>query len=267
MEAQQQVASRNVQSSAHRALVALEIVCNSAKPVTLAALASRLGAPAATAYRTAETLVAAGFVKPVGDGRAGYEPTWRIVELSTTILGRTELRSIAQPLLRGLADARAESVTLAIPDEAEVLFVDRITGNRHVEFYCDVGKRLPLHIGAASRAILAHYPVELFDRYLERTLNPFTHATLTTAEQLRADRDLTRARGYAVSQEDVEVGISAVAAPILNKRGELLGAAAIANLSARWSAEDIEARGKEIAETCREIGDRCEHLTQQLSWK
>lgn len=157
-------------------------------------------------------------------------------------------------------------MTLAVPDGAEVLFVDRITGNRHVEFYCDVGRRLPLHVGAASRATLAHYPSEFFDQYAEGALPAFTHATLTTAQQLYADRESIRTRGFAVSQEDVEVGISAVAAPILNKRGEVLGAAAIANLSARWSDEDIEARGEEISRTCQEIGDRCEHLTQQLSW-
>ncbi|WP_198668897.1 IclR family transcriptional regulator [Homoserinimonas sp. OAct 916] len=264
MEAPQQALSKNVQSSAHRALAALEIICASAKPVTLVELADQLGAPKATAYRSAETLVSSGFIKAAGEGKPGYEATWRVVELSTTILGRSELRNIAQPLLRGLAEGHGESVTLAVPDGAEVLFVDRITGNRHVEFYCDVGRRLPLHVGAASRAILAHFPSALFDQYVGGTLPSFTPSTLTTAKKLRADRDLTRARGFAISQEDVEVGISAVAAPIVNKQGDILGAAAIANLSARWSEGDIEERGAEIARTCQEIGERCEQLTQQL---
>lgn len=255
---------RNVQTSAQRVLAALRVVCMSDRPVSLAALAEELGVPQATAYRSAQTLISAGFIESVGDGRSGYAATWQIVELSSALLVRSELRSLAQPLLRGLADTHGESVTLAIPDGGGVLFVDRIRGDRHIEFYCDVGRKLPLHIGAAARAILAHYPAELFERYVGNALVRHTDATMTTPDQLRADRELIRNRGYAVSREDVEVGITGVAAPIFNARGEVLGAAAIANLTARWSDDDVHERGTAIAKACAAIGLQCGQLTHRL---
>lgn len=257
--------SANVLSSASRVLTALEIICRAEGSVLLAPLAKELGCSQVSAYRAVQTLVAAGFVHASEHGRGGYEPGWRIVELASPMLSRNRLRSYAQPTLRALAARYDESITLAIPDGGSVLFVDRVSGPRTIEFYCDIGRRLPLHIGAASRAILAHYPDELFEQYVAGALSRMTAATKTTADQLRADREQILQLGYAVSREDVEVGIAGVAAVIKNREGSVLGAAAIANISARWGDEQIEERGKVMMEACAEISERAAMLVQRVS--
>ncbi len=260
---QESVSKGNVLSSASRVLAALEIICRAGQPVSLAQLSSQLGGSEGSAYRAAQTLVSSGFVRTADGGRGGYEPSWRLVELSAPMLARNELRSFAQPTLRTLADKYDESITLAIPVGRNVLFVDRISVNRSIEFFCDIGRKLPLHIGAASRAVLAHYPEDLFEEYIAGELGSMTSATTTSPELLRIDRAQVRERGYSISREDVEIGITGVAAPILNHDGQILGAAAIANVSARWDESDIAERGAAMVAVCAEISNRCAMLSHK----
>lgn len=222
---------KNVLSSARRVLDGLRVIALARGPVALSTLASTLGVSEVAAYRVARTLISAGYVRPAASGAAGYELTWQIVEMSTALLERTDLRNAAQGPLSRLADEYGESITVAIPDGDHVVFIDKINANRSV--HCDVGKRLPLHVGAASRAILANAPERSAKAHLARNLVAYTAATQTDPEVIREDLVLVRELGYAVSVGDVEVGISAVAAPILNARSEILGAAAIANISAK----------------------------------
>ncbi|GAA0251409.1 IclR family transcriptional regulator [Actinomadura nitritigenes] len=254
--------SKNVLSSARRVLQGLQVIAEAREPVTLAALADALGTSEVAAYRVACTLIAEGYVRQAPSRRAGYELTWKIVEMATARLERTELRTVAAERLAALAEHYAESITVAIPDGDHVVFVDKVNANRDVQFYCDIGKRLPLHVGAASRAILAHGPERLSGQYLSRTLTTFTDATPLEPDAIRADLERIRNIGYAVSIGDVEVGISAIAAPIVNARSEILGAAAIANVSAKWSDDDIRDRGEDLKRVCAEISAECAQLDQ-----
>lgn len=255
---------KNVLSSAKRVLDGLRLIALSPEPLSLATLATGLGISEVAAYRVARTLMAAGYVRPAAGGRNGYEATWQIVEMSSALLDRSELRTLASGPLSELAGRFGESVTLAVPDGDHVLFVDRINANRNVHFYCDTGRRLPLHVGAASRAILAGAPDAVFRAYLERDLEKYTDSTETDPERLGADRDEIRARGYAVSIEDVEVGISGVGVAILNNRRQVLGAAAIANVSAKWSEDDIRVRGEAMLAVREAIERECGQLTQRF---
>ncbi|MEV0229919.1 IclR family transcriptional regulator C-terminal domain-containing protein [Nonomuraea sp. NPDC050786] len=90
----------------------------------------------------------------------------------------------------------------------------------------------------------------------------FTDRTPIDPDALRADLARTRERGYGVSIGDVEVGSSAIAAPILNARSEILGAAAIANVSAKWSDADMRDRGHRLKTVCAGTSTECAQLDQ-----
>lgn len=249
----------NIVAAGLKALEALKIVASSEPPVSLSELARKLHVSQATAYRFAMTLVKSGFVASVA-GRGGYRPTMAIVELASDLLDGTPVRGLAVPVLTRVAEQFGESVTLAVPDGDHIVFVDQIAVNRNVDFYCRTGKRLPLHVGAAARCVLAHYPDRLFAEYTDRSLAAFTNSTKTTAGVLRADRAEIRERGFAVSVEDVEVGISGVGVPLLNRAGDVLGAATIANITARWDARAIKNRAEAMVEASLEIAELCASL-------
>ncbi|HEY0817029.1 MAG TPA: IclR family transcriptional regulator [Pseudonocardia sp.] len=254
-------AERNTLSSALRVLDGLQVIAKARGPVPLAKLAAELDISEVAAFRVASTLIAGGYVRQAASG-GGYAMTWQIVEMSRALLDRTDLRKIAEDRLSALADHYTECITVAIPDGDHVVFIDRINGDLNVHFFCDIGKRLPLHVGAASRAILAYAPQPLIGEYLTRPLARYTVATQVDPALVEQDLAHIRDVGYAVSIGDVEIGISAVAAPILNARSEVLGAAAIANIGARWSDKDVLERGERMAAVCAEISRDCAELTQ-----
>jgi DNA-binding IclR family transcriptional regulator len=254
-------AEKNTLSSAMRVLEGLRVISRARGPISLAKLAAELDTSEVAAFRVASTLIAGGYVRQATSG-TGYEMTWQIVEMSRALLDRTDLRRVAEDRLAALADHYTECITVAIPDGDHVVFIDRINGDLNVQFFCDIGKRLPLHVGAASRAILAFAPQPLVAEYVSRPLPRYTDATQVDRALVEQDLAQIRDRGYAVSVGDVEIGISAVAAPILNAKSEVLGAAAIANISARWSADDVLERGERMVEVCREISRDCAELTQ-----
>jgi len=254
-------AEKNTLSSALRVLEGLRVISRARGPISLARLAAELDTSEVAAFRVASTLIAAGYVRQAASG-AGYDMTWQIVEMSRALLDRTDLRKVAEDRLAALADHYTECITVAIPDGDHVVFVDRINADLNVQLFCDIGKRLPLHVGAASRAILAFAPPPLAAEYLTRPLTPYTDATQVDRALVEQDLARIRDQGYAVSIGDVEIGISAVAAPILNAKSEVLGAAAIANISARWSDDDVLERGERMVEVCREISRDCAELSQ-----
>jgi len=245
----------NVIAAGLKALEALRLIVSEPESISLAALAERLGVSKPTAYRLARTLSQAGFVVPAGS-RNGYRATMAIVELASQILERTPVRELAVPSLIGVAEQFGESVTVAVPEGDHIVFVEQIAVDRNVDFYCGTGKRLPLHVGAAARCVLAYYPEAIFEDYIRRQLKAYTASTKTDPEILRTDRAEIRERGFAVSVEDVEIGISGVGVPLLNRAGEILGAATIANITARWDAAAIGERAAamtDAAATIREV--------------
>lgn len=214
----------------------------------------------ATAFRAAETLVACGFARPDPSGH-GYVASLDVVELAGAIIDRTSIKSIARETLAEVARTFGETVTLAIREGDHVVFIDRIEGTSNVRFFCDIGRRLPLHAGAAARCILAHLPDDDFAAYTSRTdLEALTPRTRVDQGALERDRHDIHRHGFAVSVDEVDTGVSAIGVCILNQYDEVLAAAAIANLTARWKRADIRGRAAAMREAAVRIQHRCRPL-------
>ena len=255
----------SVQAAA-RSLRALELIAMSAQPVKLSQIADELGVSEPSAFRLVRTMIDVGFVASAPGSQPGYVPTLRVVELGSNVLTRNSVRQVAAAELLAVAEAFQESITIAVPDEESVVFVERIVCGPTVEFYCDIGKRLPLHVGAAARAVLAHVSEEAFRRYVTQALRPYTPATTITTDGLVEDRERTRAVGYTISKGDVEVGISAVGVAFVSADGLPIGAASIASVGARWSEPDYVARGRQMATAAAKISERCRFAARGRQW-
>lgn len=249
----------HISTSALKVLKVLRIICEADRPVLAVDVAARIGVSLPTAYRAAETLVHAGLARRDENAR-GYLPSMGVVELASGVLSRVDVKTVSRLHLESLAGRFSETVTLAVPEGNSIVFVDKVEGSRHVRFYCDVGRRLPLHVGAAARAVLAYLPDPLFEAYISSPLEAFTASTRVDPEELRRDRHGIRSRGYAESHDEVDDGVSGVASAIVNSDAEVLGTVSIANLSSRWSPADMQSRGAVLREITDEIGANCTGL-------
>lgn len=235
----------NVVASALKVLEALRYLCESDGPVSLVDLRRHLGVSEPTAYRVLQTLIHTGHVRHAWNDR-GYEPTLEVARLGGLVTSRDHVIASMRAQFGPLNRRFEEPVMVGVPDGDHILFVEKLAGPRDPNFYCDIGKRLPLHVGAAARSILAQTSEDYFERYLAHGLGKRTPATRNSAERLRQDRDFIRTHGYAWSVDEVDEGISAVGVPITNGLGQVLAAAAIANVSVRWQEHDVELRAKEM---------------------
>jgi IclR family acetate operon transcriptional repressor len=225
--------AQRVQSVA-RAAELLKALGAAGGPATVFDLADRCGLNRSTAWRILATLEAEGLVErdPAG-GR--YAVGYALVALAAGA-GHEPLVRRSHVHLRALADACAETASLAVPRALQLVYVDQVQAT-HVMAADWLGRATPLHATSTGKALLAWMAEDELGAALPGRLERFTDTTITTRAVLRGELADIRARGFAVSRGELEPALWGVSAPVLD------GSRAIAIISV-WGAETrIRARG------------------------
>ncbi len=218
--------------------------------LTLQQIARQVGLARSTAYRAVLTLQEAGYLQPVdGEYRLGLAA----ITLGMAGARRISLIDAARPHLVQLSQSSEDTAMLGLLDADAIVFVDQAPGKRNVRFYCQVGRRLPLHCSALARSVLAFQSPQFIEAYLARPLRRFTPLTLTDRSALLEDLKAIQERGYAISHQETDEGIDGVAAPILGPDGRAVGGISVAGLSMYYTPEHCERLGREIVGVCREL--------------
>ncbi|UOQ61900.1 IclR family transcriptional regulator [Leucobacter rhizosphaerae] len=199
-----------------RALAVLGCFSEDEPELTAARLAERTGLPASTLHRLLGTLLDRGLlVRTPGHRYAVGSRLWELGERSPLAL---RLREPAIPHLVRLYEATGENVHLGVldgePECATVLQVGRVTGQRAIPTLSRAGGRDPLHATGVGRALLATRDAAWLGRYFTTTRERETVHTIVDERALRADLDRTRARGYALTREEMTLGNISVAAAL-----------------------------------------------------
>jgi sugar lactone lactonase YvrE/DNA-binding IclR family transcriptional regulator len=249
-----------------RGLSLLDIVAKSLKPMRFGEIAVTSGLAKGTAHRLLSTLVEAGLLR-VEETDQTYRLGFGIFEMAHRVWSDFDLRGAAEPELHRLAEMTGEAVRLAIFDRDSILYVDqRESAAQALRVADGVGTRLPCHAGAAGKALLAFVIPQERERILQDyDFTRFTPATLLDRAALDRDLDLTRARGYAVSCEEMNVGLSSVAAPILDHRAVAIGAVAIVGPSSRLGPERLHGYGRDVMEAARRISGNAGQIAMSLA--
>lgn len=223
-----------VQSVA-RSLDLLEAVA--AENGGLVAIAERAGLVPSTAYRLLTTLMERGYVSRsarTGRFRLGH----KLIELAAVAARDSDsLRSIVRPHLEQLRNATDETANLVVRDGVSIVYVDQVESSRAIRMFTTIGRRVPMHAAAAGKAILAASPTELRLERKAESLDRLTPHTLITTRALAADLEMTRNRGFAIDNEEYELGVVCVAAAILGSDGEPVAAISVSGPSERVAAE------------------------------
>jgi IclR family transcriptional regulator, KDG regulon repressor len=234
-----------------KALDVLETLAYSAQPLSAPEVAERCGLTRPTTYRLISTLAARGYVATGQDGR--YRLGSKMLSLSKRLIEHAQLPQMARPDLEELCRVTGESVHLAVLEDHEVLYVDKVESVRAAPMYSVVGTRNPLHSTSLGKAILAFLPDNerelLLSRiaYTERTPN-----TITSRADLEKHLDLVRMNGYAIDDIENEDGIRCVGVPVMGNNGVPIAAISISGPIVRMTQE----RAIELASALRETGKR-----------
>lgn len=235
-----------------RGLRVMEVFSAEAPELTLSEVAQRAQLSPATARRALITLQQLGYVGVHGR-RFLLLP--KVLALGSAFLRSMNIRELAQPHLQELADRFKDSVSMAVLDGDNVMYVAHVPSNRRIRYNGSVGYRSPAF--ATSLGLILWAALDnstLLEQLANAPFPAYTSQTLTTAEQLLEAVKLAQNRGYATAQEQLEYGIVAIAVPIRDPQGQVI---ASINCSSELARNDLEAlvstRLDPLRETARQI--------------
>lgn len=209
-----------------RALAALDLL-SAGGPAGVRDLAAALGVPRTTTYRILNTLEAGGAVRRDAEGR--YAPGPRLLAWARAV-PLPDLARLAAPALEALAAEARATAKLSVLDGGAALVVAVAPGPGAYAVVTQVGRRFPLHAGAASKVLAAHLPPPAREALLRGTLERATARTITDPARLSAVLDAVRRDGIATDDAEYVEGVHAMAAPILGPDGACAAAVSLAHL-------------------------------------
>jgi DNA-binding IclR family transcriptional regulator len=241
--------------SVDRAIAVLKAFSEEKPELGVTELSRQLKLPKSTVYRLLASLHQEGVVDQDPETER-YRLGIELVHLAGLVLKQIDVRQVARPYLQSLAEASEETVNLTVlTGDGKVINIDGISSPRMVRNVGWIGREMLPHCISSGKALLAYLPQQRLERILPKELVRFTEETITDPVRLHRELKRVRQQGYAVAQEELEIGLSAVAAPIWNHDGEVVAAVSVSGPSFRLSSHKLP----ELAELTRRTANEISH--------
>ncbi|MBP6562276.1 MAG: helix-turn-helix domain-containing protein [Neisseriaceae bacterium] len=207
---------------------------------TIADLARHTDLPRATVRRCLYTLKALGYVDQ-HDSLFQLKP--KVLTLGYAYLSSTHMAVTAQPYLERVSTAVNESCSLAVLENNEILYVCRSPTKRVMSVVLSVGSRLPAYCSSMGRVLLAALTeAERAEYYAQVKCLPLTAHTIYQAAELEPILTQVRAQGYAIIDQELELGLRSIAVPVRNVLGEVVAAMNVSTQASLISLEEMKTR-------------------------
>jgi IclR family transcriptional regulator, acetate operon repressor len=243
---------QNTIKSLDRAMAVFEHL-STTPGATLSQLAADTEQAPATVYRILTTLEARGLVEFDAAAQLWHVGP-RAFLIGARFLRRTSVVDRARPILRRLMEATGETANLGIARETHVLFVSQVESHASIRAFFPPGTLSPMHASGIGKALLAQMTDDRLSRYIATApLDRFTARTLTDPGDLRADLQETRARGFALDDEEKTEGMRCVAAPVFDWNGEAMAGLSVSGPVGRVSARDLPRFAEAVARAAADL--------------
>jgi len=234
------VSARDLVGGLANGLLVIEAFDQDRPRLSIAEVAARAGLTRAAARRYLLTLLHLGFVQQ--DGRL-FALAPKVLRLGQSYMRSARLPRVIQPHLQHLAMAMQEASSVGVLDEADVISVAAATAGRAVSSTVQPGTRVPAHCSANGRVLLAALPDPALDHWLSHyPLEARTPRTLIRSEDLRVELQRVRVQGYAMVDQELELGLRTISVPLKNFRGDTVAAINVSAHAARMRLEDLQER-------------------------
>lgn len=246
--------------SVDRALTVLDLLAQRGE-VGVTELAADLAVHKSTAFRLVTALERRQLVEQVGD-RGKYRLGLGILRLAAATTGRLEVTREGQAVCERLAHEIGETVNIAILDEGSAVNVLQEFGNAAVGSRNWIGRRTDLHATSSGKVLLAFADETLRKTILSGPLERHTEMTVTDPAELRRQLDEAVQLGWAATNEELEVGLTAIAAPIRDSSGKVVAAVSVSGPSYRLTPESFKDVAPQVIGGAAEISTRLGHYPQ-----
>ena len=181
----------------------------------------------------------------------------KLFKLGHQAVSHLNLREICRPFLTRIMNETQETVHLAVLDDDHVLYLDKVEGPHALRMPSRVGRHIPTYCTSLGKAMLSCLDEQEVKAILgKQPLTAYTPNTVKNVEQLLADVRVVRKRGYAVDNEEIEIGLRCVGAPIRDHTGAMVGAISTAAPSARLAEKKFPVVGRLVMAIAAEISEQ-----------
>jgi DNA-binding IclR family transcriptional regulator len=245
--------------SVDRAVSVLEILARRGE-AGVSEVAAEIDVHKSTAFRLLGALEARGLVEQAAE-RGKYRLGFGIVRLAGAVTGRLDITQQGREVCERLSEEIGETVNIAVLQEHYAVNLYQVRGPGAVGTHNWVGQLTPVHATSSGKILLAHLPARERDEVLAASgLQKHTTRTLTTRAELEKDLTGARERGYAVTLEELETGLHAMAAPIRAHRGEVIAALSSSGPAYRFTEERMHELAPLLIKGAEEISHRMGYL-------
>jgi IclR family acetate operon transcriptional repressor len=218
-------------------------------------MARELHINTASVFRILDALKELGYVRQHPQD-SKYQLTLKIAGISAQVLENVQLRQIAHPFLQHLTSITNETTHLAVLDGNEFVYIDKADNTQAMRMRSRVGQRGRLYSTAVGKSFLAHYPeAELSQIMNSLDFQPLTKYTITDLKKFQEHMIRIKQQGYAIDDEENEIGIRCIGSPIYDHAGRLAGALSISGWTITMTRERMPQLAQELLQTCQRISN------------
>jgi DNA-binding IclR family transcriptional regulator len=243
-----------------RALAMLEAVAQEPEGLSNADISRKLQIPKSSASYILRTLEKQAYLNR--DPETGrYRVGLKILSLSRGALSGLDVREVALPVMRNLMHKTSLTCHLAILDGPDAVYIEKVEPEGFIRMDTWVGRRMRVHATSVGKSLVAHIPQPRLERILsDRGMEKRTPKTITTVSRLLRELEKVRAEGYAVDDEENNMGARCVGAPVFNQGGSVEAALGLSGTINQVNAQTMP----RILEALK---DAARHISMQLGYR
>lgn len=231
----------NFMASLARGLLVIQAFTPQTPQMTISQISVRTGLSRAAVRRCLYTLSKLGFAGAEDGQRYSLRP--KMLTLANTYTATSTLANAAQPILERMSAALGESFSVATLDGDDIVYIARTMVTRVMSVDLHIGSRLPAFCTSMGRVLLAYLPQDQLEAYLARaTFTQFTPRTMTSPDKLRLALRNVRRNGYALVDQELEIGLRSIAVPVYAPNGRVVATVNLSGNAPRMPMLDMQTR-------------------------
>lgn len=224
-------------------------------------MVERLGYHKSSLQRLVTTLEAEGFLERTQRTRSHFRLGPMLLMLGNVASHSTDLRRVARPYLQRLVEQTQETSHLCVVDQSKCYYVDKIDSKQAIRLSTYVGQRLHLHCSGVGKALMSGMSKEEMDRIIaERGLPRFTDNTITDRDRLLEELNRIRKEGLSFDNEEYEIGLRCVAAPVMDNRGRVVAAISISGPIQRLTMEMLDRYAIDVKQAACKVSENLGYI-------
>lgn len=244
--------------SVERALIIMESLAKSQDGLTITEISNKVDLHKSTVHRLLATLIKMGYAAQ-NKNTGTYDITLKLFEMGYDKVQKADVLALAKPYIKELMTLSKETIHLVLREKAEIIYIDKVESKNTIRMHSSIGRRSPVYCTSVGKAMLAYLEEEEVREIWEMSdIQKLTEYTITNFDRMSEELEQIRARGYAVDEQENELGIRCIGAPIFDHNQEVVAAISISGPALRVTKERIKELGEAVKQyslhISRELG-------------